>query len=106
MKFEGGEESDEPDHELELRYRPEEGVLWRVLDPHNRPLIDPGYLAGVPLDPLVTTSDYARFDYAVLDNGTPIRLYSVPFVIEQQGAGVVQIAESYAQIQEVEYRLL
>jgi heavy metal sensor kinase len=115
MKFEAEHESEgynnegearEPSRQVELRYRPEEGVLWRVLDEQSRPLIDPGYLAGVPIDPVVITTGYARFEYTTLTNNMPVRLYSLPFVIEGQGAGVVQVAESYAHIQEVGYRLL
>jgi heavy metal sensor kinase len=113
IKFEHGEEASEDEEELhrpkgqlELRYRPEEGVLWRVLDRNGRPLIDPGYLAGVPVDPAIISSGYAQLEYASLSNSTPIRLYSVPFVIENQGAGLVQVAESYAHIQEVEQRLV
>lgn len=114
MKFEGEHESEDhnegevkkPSRQLELRYQPEEGVLWRVLDDQSRPLIDPGHLAGVAIDPAVMTSGYARFEYATLANNTPVRLYNLPFVIEGQGAGVVQVAESYEHIQEVGYRLL
>ncbi len=113
MKFETHEGGDDDEGEtqhlsshLDLRYRPEEGVLWRVLDSEGRLLIDPGYLAGIPVDPEITSSGYAHFEYATLTNNTPIRLYSVPFVIEGQGEGVVQVAESYAHIQEVGYRLL
>ncbi|HXV97452.1 MAG TPA: HAMP domain-containing protein, partial [Anaerolineae bacterium] len=101
------EELHQPKSQLELRYRPEEGVLWRVLDRNGRPLIDPGYLAGVPVDPAIISSGYAQLEYASLsNNSTPIRLYSVPFVIENQGAGLVQVAESYAYIQEVQQRLV
>ncbi|GIK42534.1 MAG: two-component sensor histidine kinase [Chloroflexota bacterium] len=114
MKFEAEHESEEhgedeekkPSQQLELRYRPEEGVLWRVLDDQSRPLIDPGHLAGVSIDSGVTTSGYAHLEYTTLANNTPVRLYSLPFVIEGQGAGVVQVAESYEHIQEVGYRLL
>jgi len=114
MHFETEDEpEDEEEHErevqnieLSLGYRPEEGVLWRVLDDQGRPLIDPGYLEGVAIDPSLVTSDYARFEYTTLADGNPLRLYSVPFVIEGQGAGIVQVGESYAHIQEVELRLV
>lgn len=100
----------ETDHEegsqLELGYRPEEGVLWRLLDHQGQLLIDPGYLAGLPIDPTLAGSDYARLESVTLPNNTPIRLYSVPFVIEGQGAGIIQVAESYAHFQEVERLLL
>ncbi|MBE7473484.1 MAG: two-component sensor histidine kinase [Anaerolineae bacterium] len=103
------DEEDEQEHrnpQLSLRYRPEEGVLWRVLDDRGRPLIDSGYLDGVAINPNLITSDYARFEYTTLTSGIPLRLYSVPFVIEGRGAGIVQVGESYAHIQEVELRLI
>ncbi len=113
LKFEREEEhKDDEDEEhqvrtqLELGYRPEEGVLWRILDHQGQPLIDPGDLAGLPVDPTLTGSDYARLEYATLPNQTLIRLYSVPFVIEGQGGGIIQVAESYAHFQEVERLLL
>jgi heavy metal sensor kinase len=112
INFERAEEHEDDDEKpeqgtrLELRYRPEEGVLWRILDRQGRPLVDPGYLADVPIDPALAGSDYAQLEYASLSNNTPIRLYSVPFVIEGQGAGIVQVAESYAHFQEVERLLL
>lgn len=108
---EGGEHEEEHEREhrnnqILLRYRPEEGVLWRVLDASGRPLIDPGYLESVAINPGLATSDYANFEYTTLANGMPLRLYSVPFVLEGRGAGMVQVAESYAHIQEVELRLI
>ncbi|MFN8459196.1 MAG: ATP-binding protein [Anaerolineae bacterium] len=114
LKFEHAEAEHEEgdDHrsgstkrQLEVRYRPEEGVLWRILDDQGRPLIDPGYLAQVPPGPWVITSSQTSLNYALLPNQTPIRVYSVPFVLEGQGAGIVQVAESYAHIQEVEQQL-
>ncbi len=90
---------------LEINYHPEDGVLWRILDQNGRPLIDPGYLAQVPPGPWVIASSQTSLDYALLPNQTPIRVYSVPFVLEGQGAGIVQVAESYAHIQEVEQQL-
>lgn len=92
--------------EIELKYIPEEGVFWRVLDAQGRPLIDPGYFEGASFDPAVITAGHTQFEYASLANNTPIRLYTAPFVIEQQGAGVVQVAESYRHIQEVQRQLL
>lgn len=90
---------------LDLNYHPEDGVLWRVLDRAGRPLIDPGYLVEVPPGPWVISSGYTRLEYAVLPNQTPIRVYSVPFEIEGQGTGIVQVAESYAHVKEVEQQL-
>lgn len=108
-----GEDEHEEEHErehrnnqLSLRYRPEDGVLWRVLDAQGRPVIDPGYLSSISIDPSLITSDYAHFEYTTLASGVPLRLYNVPFVIEGRGAGMVQVAESYAHIQEVELRLI
>lgn len=106
---EEGEDKGEEKGEVpqpELTYRPEEGILWRVLDHRGRPLVDPGYLAGLPVDPALGGSDYVRLENAILPNNIPIRLYSIPFVIEGQGPGVIQVAESYAHFQEVEQLLL
>ncbi|NJN93326.1 MAG: hypothetical protein HC875_04170 [Anaerolineales bacterium] len=96
-----GEDEHEEEHErehrnnqLSLRYRPEDGVLWRVLDAQGRPVIDPGYLSSISIDPSLITSDYAHFEYTTLASGVPLRLYNVPFVIEGRGAGMVQVAES------------
>jgi heavy metal sensor kinase len=105
-KEEDDDSSSPHEAQLEVRYRPEDGVLWRILDGRGRPLIDPGHLAEVPPGPWVISSGYTRLDYATLPNNTPIRVYSVPFLIEGQGEGIAQVAESYAHIQEVEQQLL
>ncbi len=109
LKFEGEDsEHDEDEHEteyirqIELSYRPEEGLLWRILDTRGRRLVDPGYLDGVPIDPALAAQDHTRLEYARLANGTPVRLYSVPFIIEGKGAGLLQVGESYQHIQEVQ----
>lgn len=91
---------------IELSYTPEEGVFWRLMDETGRPLIDPGYFDGASIDPAAVTAGQTRFEYATLANDTPIKLYTAPFVIEQQGKGVVQVAESYHHIQEVQRQLL
>jgi hypothetical protein len=92
--------------DIELSYTPEEGVFWRLMDETGQPFVDPGYFEGASIDPTAITAGQTRFGYATLANGTPIRLYTAPFVIEQQGKGVVQVAESYAHIQEVQRQLL
>lgn len=114
LKFEhsGKEEDDREDHntasnaEIELKYTPEEGVFWRILDTGGQPLADPGYFEGADFSPEVIHSGQVTFEYAALSSGTPIRLLTAPFVIEQQGAGVIQVAESYQHIQEVQRQLI
>jgi heavy metal sensor kinase len=91
---------------IDLAYIPEEGVLWRILDRQGQPLIDPGYFDGARFEPAIVHEDQASLSYATLADGTPIRLYTTPFVIEQQGAGIVQIAESYRHIQDVQRQLV
>lgn len=110
---EGGEVNNGDDYktgsgelEIELNYTPEEGVFWRLLAENGRPLRDPGYFEGAAIDPTTLTAGQAQFEYTTLANGAPIKLYTAPFVIEQQGAGVVQVAESYRHIQEVQRLLL
>jgi heavy metal sensor kinase len=112
---ESEEEGNDDDHkirsgelEIELNYTPEEGVFWRLLAENGQPLRDPGYFEGAAIAPTTLTAGQTQFEYAyaTLANGTPIRLYTAPFVIEQQGAGVVQVAESYRHIQEVQRQLL
>lgn len=109
---EGEEEEEETkehlDHrgEIELEYIPEEGVYWRILDAQGQPLIDPGYFdqaafVSAPLD-----TQQIHLQNATLRNGTPIRLHTAPFVFEQHGAGIVQVAESYEYIQEVQRQLV
>lgn len=117
LKFSGEDDHEEEgdDHEgsarrtrggLELTYWPEEGVLWRILDPQGGLLVDSGRLDGVPIDPGIAALDHTQFDYSTLGDGTPIKLYNVPFIIEGQGAGVVQVAESYRHIQDVQRQLV
>ncbi len=119
IKFDGANEREEyeddeegqhkkqgDDIEIKLRYIPEEGIFWRILDPEGRPLTDPGYFDGASFDSVITQTIGAQLEYATLANNTPIRLYTAPFVIEQQGAGVIQIAESYQHIQEVQRQLI
>ena len=91
---------------LELTYWPEEGILWRILDPQGGLLVDSGRLDGVAIDPNIAALDHTRFDYSALSDGTPIKLYTVPFMIEGQGAGIVQVAESYQHIQDVQHQLV
>jgi heavy metal sensor kinase len=103
-------EDDEKDsrraEKIELGYWPEEGVLWRILDTEGHLLIDSGRLTGAPIDPVVAQIEQARFDYTSLADGTPIKLYSAPFVIERRFEGVVQLGESYRHIQEVQRQLI
>lgn len=91
---------------ITLSYTPEEGVYWRVLDATGQPLIDPGHFNNLISEADVTNLTYAALENTTLPNGTPIRLYSAPFVIENRGAGVVQVAESYRHLQEVQNQLL
>jgi heavy metal sensor kinase len=91
---------------IELSYTPEEGVLWRVLDVTGQPLIDPGHFAGAVFTADVTHLSRAQLENAALADGTPIRLYTVPFVIEPHFEGVVQVAESYRHVQEVQNQLI
>lgn len=92
--------------EIGLNYIPEEGVFWRVLDSEGQAIFDPGHFAGTAFNPAILTTERVRFDYATLADDTPIRLYTVPFVLEGQGTGIVQVAESYAQTQEVQGQLI
>lgn len=91
---------------VRLNYTPEEGVLWRVLTATGQPLFDPGYFEGTPLDPALLQTRRVRLDNITLADGTPLRLYTAPFVLEQQGAGIIQVGESYKAIQEVQQQLI
>jgi heavy metal sensor kinase len=91
---------------IKLNYEPEEGVYWRILDAEGRPLLDPGYFEGATVAPGALNTDSPRFEYATLADDTPIRLYTAPFVLEQQGRGVIQVAENYHHIQEVQRLLI
>lgn len=108
IKFEGSDddETEEEEPELELTYTPEEGVFWRVLDRAGRPLIDPGYFDDASFDSTVLRSGQTQFEYATLASNTPIRLYTAPFIIEGQGQGIVQVAESYGFIRDVQTQLI
>lgn len=94
------------DIEVELEYVPEEGVFWRILDSKGRPFLDPGYFDGAALTVVAGEFSRSHFEYSTLADGTPIRLFTAPFVIEGKGAGVIQIAESYQEIQTVQRQLV
>ncbi|MEW5958241.1 MAG: ATP-binding protein [Chloroflexota bacterium] len=112
LNFEGHDdegdehESDEKKGGIQLTYTPEEGVYWRILTADGQPLIDPGYFEKISFDQSVLKANHTQFEYATLTGTVPIRLYTAPFVIEQQGAGIVQVAESYHHIQEVQQQLI
>ena len=91
---------------IELSYIPEDGVFWRVLDTAGQPIIDNGYFDGATYTANVTNLTQAQLENASLANGTPVRLYSVPFVIKNFTEGVVQVAESYEHVQEVQNQLI
>lgn len=103
---EDGTESGEGEAEIGMSYTPEEGVYWRILDADGRSLIDPGYFENISFDQAVLGAGHTQIEYATLAENIPIRLYTAPFVIEQQGAGIVQVAESYRHIQEVQQQLI
>jgi len=106
------EDEDDDDHinsselEIEATYEPEEGVFWRILDSEGHPIVDPGYFDAALSDPGSISNDHTQLEYAVLAGNIPIRLYTAPFVIEGQGGGIVQVAESYRHIQEVQQLLI
>lgn len=91
---------------VKLNYVPEEGIFWHILDVQGSPLLDPGYFQGASFTSNPINASSAQLEYATLADNTPIRLYTVPFVIEGKGAGVLQIAESYKHIQEVQHLLI
>ncbi len=91
---------------LRLRYVPEEGVLWRIFDRNGQVLVDPGYFKDAIFRNDALPTDYARLEYATLADNVPVKVYTVPFVIEGRGAGIVQIAESYHHIQQVQQLLV
>jgi len=94
------------DVKVELAYIPEEGVLWRILTAEGQPIFDPGFFDGTDIAPTLTETGRVRLDYAVLANDTPVRLYTAPFVIEERGEGIVQVAESYQHIRDVQRQLV
>ncbi|MCB0212812.1 MAG: HAMP domain-containing protein [Anaerolineae bacterium] len=115
LKFEHHTASDEHDTEpfeanravkAEMEYVPESGVFWRILTSTGQPFIDPGYFDNAAIKNSGLDIDQASFQYGVLANNTPIRLYTLPFIIRQQQAGAVQVAESYAEIQDIQRRLI
>jgi len=92
--------------EFKLTYTPEEGVFWRIFDANGNTLVDPGYLDGAQFEADLSNHEFAQLENATLANGTPIRLYTAPFVIENHSAGVIQVAESYRHIQDVQTQLI
>jgi heavy metal sensor kinase len=101
-----GDDEHELETDIELKYTPEEGVYWRILDPAGGPIIDPGHFSGITFDPTALQAGQTRFEYGQLANHTPLRIYTAPFVLEGQGAGIIQVAESYLHIQEVQGQLV
>ena len=115
LKFDGSDDDHENEASddiaaintgLDLKYTPEEGVFWRLLDADGQPLVDPGHFEGATFDPTVLQSGRTQFEYATLASDIPIRLYTAPFIIEQQGSGIIQVAESYRHIQDVQRQLI
>jgi len=112
LRFEHSDDDDETHAEndeqaggLELSYTPEEGVYWRILDREARPLVDPGYFENITFNESILQAGRTEFEYAQVGD-VPLRLYTAPFVIEQQGRGIVQVAESYRHVQEVQQQLI
>ena len=106
LEFEHEEDEHEGERRVEVSYTPEEGVYWRVLDANGRPIIDVGHFDGASYNADVANLSQSQLENITLADGTPLRLFSTPFVIEHQGAGVVQVAESYRHLQEVQNQLL
>ncbi len=110
----GGEDDDEEDRHnaafeqngVSLNYIPEAGIYWRLLNQDGIPLIDPGHFDGAPLGDQPLDLSQTRLQNTTLANGEPVRLYTVPFEIEHQGQGVVQVAESYRHVKEVQGQLI
>jgi heavy metal sensor kinase len=69
-------------------------------------VFDPGHFAGVPLEAAHIVNGQPRFAYAVLADDTPIRLYTLPFTFRTQETGLLQVAESYQYIVEVQEQLI
>ncbi len=107
LKFEHQDDDDDhaEDGGLELGYTPEEGVYWRILDRDSQPLVDPGYFESIVFNEAILQAGRTEFEYARAGD-IPIRLYTAPFIIEQQGSGIVQVAESYRHIQDVQQQLI
>lgn len=124
IKFESPEQEDGEDHkngtedgeegaqvqingmQIKTEYVPEEGIFWRILDAQGHPLIDPGYFDNALFNTDSIDPTQAKFEYATLANNIPVRLYTIPFIFDPQGSGVVQVAESYYHIQEVQQQLI
>jgi heavy metal sensor kinase len=106
LKIEPEHGPEEDEAGVELSYTPEEGVFWRILDDKSRSLIDPGYFVDAVFSADLSNLEFATLEYAQLADGTPIRLLTAPFIIEHQGAGLVQVAENYRHIQEVQGQLI
>jgi heavy metal sensor kinase len=98
------EHDNEP--QIEMGYVPEEGVYWRLLGEQGQPLIDPGHFDGAVYSAQLSNLDYATLENAVLADNTPVRLLTNPFIIERQGGGLVQVAESYSHIKDVQQQLI
>ena len=90
----------------EMEYVPEPGVFWRILTSSGQPFIDPGHFDNASLKNSTLDTDKPSFQYGALADNTPVRLYTLPFVINQQQAGAVQVAESYAELQDIQRRLV
>jgi heavy metal sensor kinase len=109
LKFENSDSSDKvtDEVEIELEYSPGEGIFWRILDTRGNPLVGSGHLEDIAFSHTNSIeTGYIQLQNIILADRTPIRLYTVPFAIENEGAGILQIAESYAHIQEVQSQLI
>ncbi len=104
LKF--GDDDDHTGGSFQLGYTPEEGVYWRLLNDQGRPLIDPGQFAGATFNTALVNLKYAQLENATMGDGAAVRLYTAPFIIERQGAGVVQVAESTSHVQDVQRQLV
>lgn len=92
--------------EMEAEYLPEEGIYWRVLSLEGQPVLDPGHFSDNLINASQMESDQTHYTYTNLTNGTPVRLYSVVFSRHNHKIGIVQVAESYAQVISVQQQLL
>lgn len=92
--------------QAELEYEPKPGIFWRVVSHGGQSFSDPGFFRGSSIESGWLDVDQPHFEYATLADNTPIRLYTLPFIIRQQQAGAVQVAESYAEIQDIQRQLI
>jgi heavy metal sensor kinase len=99
-------EDEAGEYDIELGYVPEEGIYWRLFDEQGRVLVDPGYFEDAEYTAQLTNLDYATLENAKLADDTPIRLLTTPFVIQRQGSGLLQVAESTGHIQDVQQQLI